>query len=133
MTKAGSVLRAIFSDIEAANYQTPNDRILQRISKLDLPAREHFEGYMLHKWRMNHRPSTLKGSFVAVSSFLIFYGGRGKSHIEDIVSNDLAACIEHEQDGELKSTTVRTRRHCLCACLRFLIELDSVDGRRLSR
>lgn len=133
MTKAGSVLRAIFSDIEAANYQTPIDRILQRISKLDLPAREHFEGYMLHKWRMNHKPSTLKGSFVAVSSFLIFYGGIGKSHIEDIVSNDLEAFIEHEQDRELKITTVRTRLHSLFAFLRFLIEQDIIDGHILKR
>lgn len=133
MTKAGSVLRAIFSDIEAANYQTPIDRILQRISKLDLPAREHFEGYMLHKWRMNHKPSTLKSSFVAVSSFLIFYGGIGKSHIEDIVSNDLEAFIEHEQDRELKITTVRTRLHSLFAFLRFLIEQDIIDGHILKR
>ena len=80
MTKAGSILRAIVSDIEVVNYQPPIDRILQRISKLDLPAREHFESYMRNKWRINHRPSTLKGSFVAVSSFLIFYGGQGKSH-----------------------------------------------------
>jgi hypothetical protein len=43
MTKAGSILKAIFSDIEAANCRTPIDRILQRISKLDLPAREHFK------------------------------------------------------------------------------------------
>jgi integrase len=133
MTKAGSILRAIFSDIEATNYQTPIDRILQRISKLDLPAREHFESYMLHKWRMNHRPSTLKGSFVAVSSFLIFYGGIGKSHIEDIVSNALEAFIEHEQDRELKVTTVRTRLHSLFAFLRFLIEQDIIDGHILKR
>ncbi len=74
MTKAGSILKAIVSDIEVVNYQPPIDRILQRISKLDLPGREHFESYMLYKWRMNHKPSTLWASFLSVSSFLIFYG-----------------------------------------------------------
>ena len=89
MTKAGSILRAIISDIEAVQLSepvadSPIDRILQKISKLDLPGREHFESYMRHKWRMNHKPSTLKGSFVAVSSFLIFYGGHGEeSHRGD--------------------------------------------------
>src|SRR5208282_1849779 len=137
MTKAGSILRAIVSDIEAANYQnvadTPIDRILQKISKLDLPDREHFESYMRHKWRMNHKPSTLKSSSHAVSSFLLFYAGLGKSHIEGIVSNDLEAFIEHEQDRGLKVTTVRTRLHSLFAFLRFLIEQDIVDGRILKR
>jgi integrase/recombinase XerD len=137
MTGAGAILRAIVSDSEAANYQnvveTPIDRILRKISRLDLPGREHFERYMLHKWRMNHKPSTLKGSFVAVSSFLIFYGGTGKSQIEEIVSNDLEAFIEHEQDRELKVTTVRTRLHCLFAFLRFLIEQDIINGRIVKR
>src|SRR5208282_1377264 len=137
MTKAGSILRAIVSDIEAANYQnvadTPIDRILQKISKLDLPDREHFESYMRHKWRMNHKPSTLKSSSHAVSSFLLFYAGLGKSHIEEIVSSDLEAFIEHEQDRGLKVTTVRTRLHSLWAFLRFLIDQDIIDARILKR
>ncbi len=137
MTHAGSILRAIVSDIEAVTQQTstdsPIDRVLHRISKLDLPGREYFEGYMRHKWRMNHKPSTLKGSFVAVSSFLTFYGGIGKSNIEEIVRNDLEAFIEHEQDRGLKVTTVRTRLHCIFAFLRFLIEQDIIDGRILKR
>lgn len=137
MTKAGSILRAIVSDIEVTDYQNavvaPIDRILQKISKLDLPDKEHFENYMLHKWRMNHKPSTLKGSFVAVSSFLTFYGDIGKSHIEEIANNDLEAFIEHEQDRGLKVTTVRTRLHSLFAFLRFLIEQDIIDGRILKR
>ena len=133
MTKADSILRATVSDIEAVNYQAPIDRILQKISKLDLPGKEHFENYMLYKWRMNHKPSTLAGSFVAVSSFLIFYGGIGKSHIEEIANNNLEAFIEHEQDRGLKVTTVRTRLHSVFAFLRFLIEQDIIDGRILKR
>jgi len=137
MTKAGLILKAIVSDIDAANYQnavdTPIDRIFQKFSKVDIPCREHFESYMRHKWRMNHKPSTLKSSSHTVSCFLIFYGDLGKSQIEEIVSSDLEAFIEHEQDRGLKVTTVRTRVHCLFAFLRFLIEQDIIDGRILKR
>jgi hypothetical protein len=64
MTKAGLILKAIVLDIEAANSQnsaiTPIDRILQKIYKLDQPGREHFQSYMRHKWRLKHKPSTLR-------------------------------------------------------------------------
>ena len=137
MTRAGAILREITSDIEVANRQaaaeSPIDRILQKISKLELPDREHVENYMRHKWRMNHKPSTLKGSFVAVSSFLIFYAGLGKSHIEEIVSGDIEAFVEHEQDRGLRITTVRTRLHHLWAFLKYLIDQDIIDGRILKR
>ena len=137
MTHAGSILRAIISDIKAVKQQistdSPIDRILQKLSKLGLPGREHFESYMRYKWRMNHKPRTLESSSHAVSSFLTFYAGLGKRHIEEIISNDLEAFIEHEQDRGLKVTTVRTRLHCLFAFLRFLIEQDIIDGRILKR
>jgi integrase/recombinase XerD len=136
MTKAGLILRAIVLDIEAAYSRnaavTPINRILQKISNLDSPGREHFESYMRHKWRMNHKPSTLKGSFSALSSFLIFYGDTGK-RLEDVVSSDVEAFVEHVQDQGLKITTVRTRLHSLFAFLRFLIEQDIIDGRILKR
>src|SRR4030042_245238 len=101
------------SEIEAVKYLTvaysPIDRILQKISNMELPEREHFESYMRHKWRMNHKPNTLLGSFQAVSYLLFFYAGIGKSQLQDIVSGDLELFIEHEQDRGLKVTTVRTR------------------------
>jgi site-specific recombinase XerD len=125
------------SEIEAVHYLTvadsPIDRILQQISKMELPEREHFESYMRHKWRMNHKPSTLLNSFHAVSSFLTFYSGLGKSQLQDIVSGDLELFIEHEQDRGLKVTTVRTRLNNLWAFLRFLIEQDIINERILKR
>jgi len=137
MTKAGLILKAINSDIEAANQrpavESPIDRILQKVSKMDIPDREHFESYMRHKWRMNHKPSTLKNSSHVVSSFLIFYAGMGKSHLQDVVSGDIESFVEHEQDRGLKVTTVRTRLNCLWAFLQFLIEQDIIDGRILKR
>lgn len=125
------------SKIEAAKYLTvadsPIDRILQKISKMELPDREHFESYMRHKWRMNHKPSTLLNSFHAVSSFLTFYSGLGKSQLRDIMRDDIEAFIEHEQDRGLKVTTARTRLNNLWAFLRFLIEQDIINERILKR
>jgi len=125
------------SKIEAVNYLTvadsPIDRILQKISKIELPEREHFESYMRHKWRMNHKPSTLLNSFHAVSSFLTFYSGLGKSQSSILLMLDIEAFIEHEQDRGLKVTTARTRLNSLWAFLRFLIEQDIINEHILKR
>ena len=58
--------------------QTSIDRILQKLSRLELPAKEHFESYTRHKWRLNHKRSTLQGSFASVKLFLELYGKSGK-------------------------------------------------------
>ena len=125
MIQARPILgRSQSSEIEAVDYLTEPfsliDRILQKISKMELPDSEHFESYVRHKWRMNHKPSTLKGSFLAVSSFLIFYADLGKNCLDEIVSSDIEAFVEHEQDRGLKITTIVTRVKQLWAFLRFL-------------
>ncbi len=137
MTQAMPIIsRPRSSEIEVNIYNvvdSPIDRILQKISKMELPEREHFESYMRHKWRMNHKPSTLLNSFHAVSSFLTFYSGLGKSQLRDIMRDDIEAFIEHEQDRGLKVTTARTRLNSLWAFLRFLIEQDIINERILKR
>jgi site-specific recombinase XerD len=143
MTPSSAILRAIICEIAAVNFyssadspkvaESPIDRILKKILILDLPCKDHFESYMRHKWRMNHKPSTLKGSFVAVSSFLIFYAEQGKRYLDEIVSSDIEAFVEHEQDRGLKITTIVTRIKQLWAFLRFLVDQDIIDGRILKR
>lgn len=73
---------------------TPIDHILQKLSPLELPAKEYFERYMRHKWRMNHKPKTLQSSFTSVRLFLAFYGESGKRDLEEIERVDLEAFIE---------------------------------------
>ena len=133
MTKAGLILKVILGANHQPTVEAPIDRILRKISSLDIPDREHFESYMRHKWRMNHKKSTLKGSFHAVSSFLVFYAVLGKSRLQEIDSGDVEAFVEHLQDQGLKVTTVRTRLNHLWAFLRFLVEQDIIDGRILRR
>ena len=102
--------------------QTPIDHILQKLSCIELPAKEHFERYLRHKWRLNHKPSTLQGSFASVRLFLEFYGKLGKRDLSEMERADLEGFIEHLQDRGLRISTVRTRLACLIAFLHFLME-----------
>ncbi len=113
--------------------QTPIDRILQKLSRMELPAKEHFECYMRHKWRLNHKPRTLQSSFTSVMLFLSFYGKSGKKELGEIERVDLEAFIEHEQDRGIRISTVRTRLACIIAFLHFLMEQDVIPGSLLKR
>ncbi len=112
---------------------TPIDRILQKLSCLEFPAKEHFERYMRHKWRLNHKPRTLASSFTSVRFFLEFYGKSGKSAIEQVERVDLEGFIEQEQDRGLRISTVRTRLACIIAFLHFLMEQEIIPGSILKR
>ncbi|HYA26852.1 MAG TPA: site-specific integrase [Thermodesulfovibrionales bacterium] len=112
---------------------TPIDRILQKLSCLELPAKEHFECYMRHKWRLNHKPRTLASSFTSVMFFLDFYGKSGKREIERIERVDLEGFIEQEQGRGLRISTVRTRLACIIAFLHFLMEQNVISGSFLKR
>jgi len=112
---------------------TPIDRILEKLSCMELPAKEHFERYMHHKWRLNHKPRTLASSFTSVMLFLSFYGKSGKREIEKIERVDLEGFIEQEQDRGLRISTVRTRLACIIAFLHFLMEQDVIPGSVLKR
>jgi integrase/recombinase XerD len=112
---------------------TPIDRILQKLSRIELPAKEHLERYMRHKWRLNHKPRTLASSFTSVMLFLDFYGKSGKRELGEMERADLEAFIEYEQDRGLRISTVRTRVACIIAFLHFLMEQDIVPGSLLKR
>jgi integrase/recombinase XerD len=112
---------------------TPIDPILQKLSRLELPAQEHFERYMRHKWRLNHKPRTLQSSFTSVRLFLDFCGKSGKRRIEEIERADLEAFIEHEQDRGIRISTGRTRLACIIAFLHFLMEQEVIPGSLLKR
>jgi len=112
---------------------TPIDHILQKLSHMELPAREHFERYMRHKWCLNHKPRTLASSFTSVVLFLDFYGKLGKRELGEMGRVDLEAFIEHEQDRGIRISTVRTRLACIIAFLHFLMEQEVIPGSLLKR
>ena len=143
MTQSSTILKAIIYEIAALKFQSaadspavvvsPIDRIVNKISKLDIPGKEHFESYMRYKCRMNHKPSTLKGSFSSLKSFLTFYPSSGKSLLQEIVSDDAEAYVEHLQDQGHKVTTISLRIKSLWAFLRFLVEQGIIDESMLKR
>ena len=109
---------------EAVRDRTPIDRILERLRPLDLPAREHFEDYLRHKWRVNHKAKTIESSFTSIRYFLQFYKARGKSNIGELQRSDLEAFVEHEQGRGMHVSTVKTRMASIVAFLHFLMEQD---------
>jgi integrase/recombinase XerC/integrase/recombinase XerD len=121
------------SNNETGRQRSAIDRILERLAPLDLPAKEHVERYMRHKWRANHKPKTMFSSFTSIMLFLRFYGASGKSDIVELERSDLEAFIEHEQDRGLYISTVRTRMASLIAFLHFLIEQDILSSSPLKR
>jgi len=123
----GEVLR------EQPLLPTPIDRILQKLSCIELPAKDHLERYMHHKWRLNHKPKTLASSFTSVVLFLRFYGKSGKRELGEMERVDLEAFIEHEQDRGMHISTVRTRLACIIAFLHFLMEQEVISGAVLKR
>jgi integrase/recombinase XerD len=118
---------------QAYGVQTAIDQVLQKISRLEVPAKEHFECYMRHKWRLNHKPRTLQSSFTSVMLFLDFCGKSGKGDLQEIERADLEAFIESEQDRGLRISTVRTRLACIIAFLHFLVEQEVIAGSILKR
>jgi integrase/recombinase XerD len=98
------------------------DRVLQKLSRMEFPEKEHVERYIHHKWRMNHKPGSLSGAFKAIDLFLSFYTSLGKTRIEEIKRDDIEAFIENEQDRGTKITSAGTRLKYLTGFLHFLID-----------
>ena len=121
------------SSKKVARDRTPIDRIFEKLSSLDLPAKEHFESYMRHKWRANHKPKTMESSFTSIMFFLEFYQASGKGDIAELERSDLEAFIEHEQDRGLRISTVKTRMAAIVAFLHFLIGENLIPGAALKR
>jgi integrase/recombinase XerD len=128
ITREGDVVRE-----QDPQKQTLIDYILQKLSGRELPAKDHFECYMRHKWRLNHKPRTLQSSFTSVMLFLDFYEKSGKREIEKIERGDLETFVEHEQDRGLRIATVRTRLACILAFLHFLMEQEVIPWSLLKR
>ena len=133
MTQLQSTVKELVkNESEGLRQQAPIDHILQKLSGMELPAKEHFERYLHHKWRLNHKPRTLASCFTSVMFFLKFYAKSGKREIEEIERVDLEGFIEQERDRGLRILTVRTRLACIIAFLHFLMDQEVIPGSLLT-
>jgi site-specific recombinase XerD len=107
--------------------------ILDRLSKMDIPGKEHLEKYLRHQYRRNFKFSTLRGNLTACELFLSFLNDSGKASLEQITRQDIEAFVEHELDRGVTIVTVKTRLAAVYAFLRFVHERGIVEAELLVR
>jgi len=125
--KSENALPTISSRLRLLEY------ILSDIDRGDLPAKDHFVGYMRQRYRRNCRPNTLRTAATSIRQFLCFYRETGKQHIEQITREDIGAFTEDLQDRGLKPNTVSTKLRTVYAFVRFLIEAKVLGYELLER
>jgi len=108
-------------------------RILDDISRSDLPAKGYFSEYMRQKYRRNCRPNTLRQAATSSIQFLSFYRDTGKQHPEQMTREDIEAFIEALQDRGLKPNSVCSRLRAVYSFVRFLIERKVLGHELLER
>lgn len=97
-------------------------KILRQMARMDLPGKEHAEGYLRHMTRSNRRPRTMFSRWGTILIFLGLLKANGKTRLEEVTRRDVEAFIEHEQDRGIKITTIRMRLTGVQSFLRHLAE-----------
>ena len=102
-------------------------KILRQLSRMDLPGKEHVEGYLRHMTRSNRRARTMFSRWGTLLIFLGLLKANGKTSLEEVTRRDVEAFIEHEQDRGIKITTIRMRLTGVQSFLRHLVEEEIVS------
>jgi len=97
-------------------------KILRQLSRVDVPGKDHVEGYLRHMARSNRRPRTMFSRWGTILIFLGLLKANGKTSLEEVTRRDVEAFIEHEQDRGIKITTIRMRLTGVQSFLRHLVE-----------
>jgi integrase/recombinase XerD len=106
---------------------------MQHLQASGLPCQEQAQNFLVHLYRRNCQPNTLRAYAGVIHLFLNFLRHRGKAHLEALTREDLEAFLEQEQDRGLKITTVRSHLGLVKAWMRFLIERELVPPEVLAR
>jgi len=111
--------------------KSPIEWALDKLSGMEIPAKEHVEAYLRHQYRRNCKASTLRGNLMACELFLTFYQSQGKADISKVTRQDMEGFVEREMDKGLSIVTVKTRLSNTYAFLRYLYDQDLVDAKLL--
>lgn len=106
---------------------------LRHLEREELPGKDDGEAYLRHLARRNRRPRTLAGNACSLVLFLGMLRDSGKTALAEVTKGDMESFIEHEQDREMKVTTIRTRLACVRAFLRYMVEEGVVSGEVFAR
>ncbi len=71
-------------------------KVLQHLQASGLPGQELVQTFLLHLYRRNCRPNTLRAYAGAIQLFLTFLHHAGKAHLEALARGDLEAFLEEE-------------------------------------
>jgi hypothetical protein len=107
------------------------DLTVRKLCDLDLPGKEHVEGYLHDQYRRHLSPNTLRNTFTAIRGFLEFVKEVGKSALDKVTREDIEGYIEHEQDRGVKPSTIDMRMRSLRAFFRFLIDRGALGAEML--
>ena len=111
------------------------EKILEWMSKQDLPWKSEIEDYLRHQYRRNFQAGTFRHANNVIVSFVLFTQQRGVDGPEGLQREHLEAWIESEQDRGMQASTISMRLKTLKAFLRFLMDCDKVPyellGKRL--
>ncbi len=100
------------------------EKALQRISDRGLSGRDYTEQYLRSLYSRNCRPSTIRGSILALTQLLMFLKFHRATRLEALTRDDLSALVEHWQDRGLKPVTVKVWLQSIYAFINFLVEGD---------
>ena len=99
------------------------DRFSARIINSSLPGADLAVEYLQDKYRKNLAMSTIKEAGGTVLSFLIFLNETG-TNIFKVTRRDIGGFVEHEQDRDLKISSVRNHLRSVYTFVNFLVEQE---------
>jgi|GEM_PF-1439527 hypothetical protein len=104
------------------------EKLSLKLKGQELPGIEFAEQYLSHLYGRNRRAGTLEHNNISIRFFLEFLKAKGIACIEAVSRKDLAAFIEHEQDGGMKPVSVRGRPGSVKAFLRYLVSVNRLKA-----
>ena len=108
-------------------------RLLAEISNLKVAGNDHLMRYILHKFRNNCKPNTIRVAFTNVVQFLKFIQSYPHSELKTLSRCDIEAFVEFEQDRGMSAATLSTRLVSLYAFMRFLADEAVMSPELLKR
>ena len=124
-------IRTLFAPAAGAFYvYQPSKRrralnkAIDRLEASSFPGFEYVISYIHDKYRRNHSVTSISQTGRTLHAFLSIFKDLGRSDIQGIQRQDIAAYVEHEQEKGLKVNSVRNHLHTVYAYLRYLVEND---------
>lgn len=98
------------------------NRAVDRLESSGLPGYEYAISHLYDKYRRNLTINTIDQTGRTVMAFLSFYQASGGVTLENLSRKDIAAYVEHEQDRNLKMTSVLNHLQTVYAFMQYLVD-----------